>query len=317
LAYRLPALSTFRTFEAAVRHRSFAKAAQELSVTPAAVSQQMKKLESHLGVLLFVRGPNALQLTEDGLAMYPKIREGLESFAAGVEATRHRLRQTLNVTVPPAFATRWLIPRLARFSVACPEVSIRITSHLGNIDGPDNASAPTVALIDPRSETSEVAIRFGTGLYPDYQVEKMFTPDYVVACSPSLCHGDPPLRQPSDLSRHILIHDESIPAVEHIPNWQAWLRLAGVSGIDTGRGLRFSNAILALEAAIDGQGVAFVHQPHIEADLVAGRLVMPFALRIPSLYSYYLLTSRAATGQPVVLAFQQWLAEEIGQGTGL
>ncbi len=313
MVYQLPALSTFRTFEAAVRHLSFTKAADEMHVTPAAVSQQIKKLESYLGVALFLRNPNALELTEDGLAMYPNIRDGLDHFAAGVETTQHHRRRSLNVTAPPAFAVRWLIPRLARFSAAHPDVLIRITSNIDNIDDPDNVLEQAKTLIDPRSETSEVAIRFGTGLYPVYQVEKLITPDFVVVCSPDLCSGDQPLQQPQDLRHHILIHDESTLVVKRMPNWQTWLKLAGVSDVDIERGLRFSNAILTLEAALDGQGVAFVQKQLIEADIAAGRLLIPFALSLPSIYSYFLVISQAATKQTVVLAFQQWLRQEIGQ----
>lgn len=314
MVYRLPALSTFRTFEAAVRHLSFSKAAQELNVTPAAVSQQIKKLESYLGVALFLRSPNALTLTDDGQAMYPKIRAGLDQFAAGVEVTQHHQRRSLNVTAPPAFAARWLIPRLARFSAAHPEVLVRITSLIGNIDEPDGVLAQSTDLIDPRSESSEVAIRFGTGLYPAYQVEHLFTPDFVVACRPSLCSGDLALQQPQDVRRHTLIHDESTLVVERMPNWQTWLKRVGVSDVDVDRGLRFSNAILTLEAALDGQGVAFVQKQLIDADVAAGRLVIPFATSLPSHYAYFLLIAKTASTQPVVLAFQQWLAEEIGMG---
>lgn len=297
-----------------MRHLSFAKAAVELNVTPAAVSQQIKKLESYLGVALFLRSPNALALTDDAQAMYPKIRAGLDQFAAGVEVTQHHQRRSLNVTAPPAFAARWLIPRLARFSAAHPEVLVRITSLIGNIDEPDGVLAQSTNLIDPRSETSEVAIRFGTGLYPAYQVEKLFTSDFVVACRPSLCNGDLPLQQPQDLRRHTLIHDESTLVVASMPNWQAWLKRVGVSGVDVERGLRFSNAILTLEAALDGQGVAFVQKQLIEADVAAGRLMIPFTASLPSHYAYFLVVAKAATTQPVVLAFHQWLREEIGPG---
>jgi len=313
VVYRLPPLSTFRTFEAAVRHLSFAKAATELNVTPAAVSQQVKKLESYLGVALFVRSANALALTDDAQAMYPKIRAGLDQFAAGVELTQHHAQRALHVTAPPAFAARWLIPRLARFSAAHPEVLVRITSLIGNIDEPDAVLAQSPTLIDPRSETSEVAIRFGTGRYPAYQVDTLFTPDFVVACSPSLCKGEPPLQQPQDLSRQVLIHDESTLAIAQMPNWQIWLQRMGVTGVDVARGLRFSNAILTLEAALDGQGVALVQKPLIEADLAAGRLMIPFEVSLPSQYSYNLVIAKTATTQPVVLAFQQWLREETGQ----
>lgn len=313
MVYRLPALSTFRTFEAAVRHLSFAKAAAELNVTPAAVSQQIKKLESYLGVALFLRGPNTLTLTDDAQAMYPKIRAGLDQFAAGVELTQHHAQRALHVTAPPAFAARWLIPRLGRFSAAHPEVLVRITSLIGNIDEPDAVLVQSTNLIDPRSETSEVAIRFGTGLYPAYQVEHLFTPDFVVACSPSLCSGDLALQQPQNLSRHVLIHDDSTREVVSMPSWQSWLLKAGVSGVDVARGLRFSNAILTLEAALDGQGVALVQKQLIEADVASARLHIPFATSLPSHYAYHLVLAKTATTQPVVLAFQQWLRQEIDQ----
>lgn len=316
MGYRLPPLSTFRTFEAAARHLSFKMAAEELHVTPAAVSQQIKALETYLGLPLFVRRPNVLRLSEDGLAMYPKIRDGLDSFAAGVEATRHRRAQALNVVAPPSFATRWLVPRLARFAAAHPEVAIRISSNPDNIDGPSSQSTLPKSLIDPRSETSEVEIRYGSGLYPGYQVEMMLTPDYVLVCSPRLIDGEPPLRTPQDLARHVLIHDESIPAIDKRPNWGEWLKLAGVTGIDSQRGPRFSNSILALEAVLEGQGVALALKQQIESDVAAGRLVTPFPISLPSAYAYFLLMSKAAAAQPVVLAFRQWLRAELGPEYG-
>lgn len=316
MAYRLPPLSTLRTFEAAARFLSFKKAAEELHVTPAAVSQQIKALETWLGTPLFRRRPAALQLTEDGLALFPKIRDGLNCFADGVESVRPGKGQSLDVVAPPAFATRWLVPRLARFSVAHPQLALRISASPENIDGPQTVLAPAKEAINPRSETSEIAIRFGTGLYPGYRVEKILTPDYVLVCSPRLQTGEPPLRTPQDLGRHILIHDESIPAVEKRPNWNEWLKLAGVSGIDTERGPRFSNSILALEAVLEGQGVALILKPQVEADVAAGRLVVPFPISMPSAYAYFLVMPEAAAGQEAVRAFQQWLHTEIGVDYG-
>lgn len=316
MAYRLPPLSTFRTFEAAARHLSFKKAAEELHVTPAAVSQQIKSLETYLGVSLFQRLPKALQLTEEGLAMFPKVRDGMDSFAAAVESTRRSASLALNVTAPPSFATRWLVPRLSRFSLAHAEVAIRISSNPENIDGPQTELEMTMGANDPRLETSEVAIRFGTGVYPGYQVEKMLTPDYVLVCSPRLIDGETPLRSPADLVNHILIHDESIPSVEQRPSWHEWLKLAGVSGIDTERGPRFSNSILAQEAAAEGQGLALALRPQVEAEIAAGRLVMPFDIPMPSAYAYYLVIPQVIAERTVVLAFKNWLKTEIGAKYG-
>jgi LysR family glycine cleavage system transcriptional activator len=317
VAYRLPPLSTFRTFEAAARHLSFKKAAEELHVTPAAVSQQIKSLETYLGVSLFQRLPKALQLTEEGLAMFPKVRDGMDNFAAAVESTQRNNSLSLNVTAPPSFATRWLVPRLARFSLAHAEVAIRISSNPENIDGPQTVLEMTLDGNDPRHETSEVAIRFGTGIYPGYQVEKMLTPDYVLVCSPRLMDGETPLRTPADLVNHILIHDESIPAIEQRPSWHEWLKLAGVSGMDSERGPRFSNAILAQEAAAEGQGVALALRPQVEGEVAAGRLAIPFDIAMPSAYAYYLVIPQAIAERTVVRAFKEWLQAEIGAQYGL
>lgn len=316
MAYHLPPLSTFRTFEAAARHLSFKRAAAELHVTPAAVSQQIKSLESYLGVSLFQRLPKALQLTEEGLAMFPKVRNGMDSFAAAVECTRRDAALSLNVTAPPSFATRWLVPRLARFSLAHAEVAIRISSNPGNIDGPQTQLEMSNEANDPRQESSEVAIRFGMGVYPGYQVEKMLTPDYVLVCSPRLLEGDAALRSPADLFNQILIHDESIPVVEKRPSWDEWLKLAGVSNMDTERGPRFSNSILAQEAAAEGQGVALALKPQVEAEVTAGRLVIPFPILLPSAYSYYLVIPQGIGERRVVRAFKDWLQAEIGPQYG-
>ena len=317
MAYRLPPLSSFRTFEAAARHLSFKRAAEELHVTPAAVSQQIKSLETYLGVSLFQRLPKALQLTEEGLAMFPNVRDGMDSFAAAVESTQRGGNLALNVTAPPSFATRWLVPRLSRFSLVHAEVAIRISSNPENIDGPQTALDMTMGANDPRHETSEVAIRFGTGIYPGYQVEKMLTPDYVLVCSPRLIDGETPLRTPEDLVNHILIHDESIPAVNKRPSWHEWLRLAGINGMDTERGPRFSNSILAQEAAAEGQGVALALRQQVEAEISAGRLVMPFETAMPSAYAYYLVIPQVIAERAVVLAFKDWLKSEIGEQYGL
>ena len=316
MAYRLPPLSTFRTFEAAARHLSFKRAAAELHVTPAAVSLQIKSLETYLGVSLFQRQSKALQLTEAGLAMFPKVRSGMDSFAAAVESVRPGMGLALNVSAPPAFAMRWLVPRLARFSLAHGDVAIRISSNPENIDGGQLQPVVSLDASESRLETSEVAIRFGTGLYPACQVEKVLTPDYVLVCSPRLLHGDPPLRQPEDVAAHILIHDESIPAVEQRPSWLEWFKLANVVGPDNERGPRFSNSILVQEAAVEGQGVALALRQQVEADVAAGRLVIPFAISLPSAYAYFLVVQPLMAERPVVRAFKDWLQVEIGHQYG-
>lgn len=311
MAYRLPPLSTFRTFEAAARHLSFRKAAEELNVTPSAVSQQIKKLESYLGVALFRRETNVLQLTEHGVSMIPNVRDGLECFVAGVESTRRIRSHSLNVSAPPSFATRWLVHHVAGFSAANPNVAIRITSSLGNIDSPRTLAEMAGKPIDPRRDVAEVAICFGCGEYPGYWVEKLLMPEYVLVCSPSLLASDKPLHSLRDLRKQILIHDEMIPDAAKRPSWHEWMKRAGIRGIDTESGPRYSNSVLVHEAVLEGQGVALVIKQHVEADVAMGRLVIPFPITLPSAYAYYLVISKKDVAKPVVQVFREWINQEI------
>jgi LysR family glycine cleavage system transcriptional activator len=145
---------------------------------------------------------------------------------------------------------------------------------------------------DPRAADSELAIRYGTGHYPGFVVERLLAPDWVPVCSPRLANGERPLRSPHDLARHVLIHDETIDGEGRQPGWREWLTAAGVSGVDSERGPRFNNAVLAVEAALDGQGVALALRPLVEADLAAGRLILPFDLAVPSPFAYFLVMRR-------------------------
>ncbi|HTY99020.1 MAG TPA: transcriptional regulator GcvA [Rhodocyclaceae bacterium] len=309
MAYRLPPLPVLRAFEAAARHLSFKKAAEELHVTPAAVSQQIKALESYLDLPLFRRLTRALELTEHGAAMLPKIREGFECLAAAVEAAGEHRGGALTVTAPPSFATHWLLSRLPRFAAAHPEIALRLASSPDSVDRRGETAILDEALVDLRGEASTVAIRYGTGIYPGYWVERLFAPVYVPVCSPKLLAGRPPLRTPADLGRQVLIHDETIDDGER-PIWDAWLQAAGADDIDAERGPHFSNAALAIEAAVAGQGVALAAKPLVEDDVAAGRLAIPFAVALPSPYAYFLVTAEAVARRPPVAAFRQWLLAE-------
>lgn len=316
MAYRLPPLSALRAFESAARHLSFKKAADELHVTPAAVSQQIKALESYLDMPLFRRLPRSQELTAEAQAMLPKIREGFDCLAAAVAISRSNRGGTLHVSAPPSLAARWLVPRLSRFSAAHPEVELRLSSSLDNIDAQDAPLALKQELLDPRDDHNELAIRFGTGRYPGYRVEQLLAPDYVLVCSPRLLSGPTPLLTPDDLRHQVLIHDESIADASVRPNWREWLRLARVSEVDASRGPRFSNTVLALEAVLDGQGVALVLQPLVTADVAAGRLVIPFAIPAPSAYAYFLVIPEALADRLPVVAFRAWLLEELARSPG-
>ncbi len=309
MSYRLPPLPALRAFEAASRHLSFKKAAEELHVTPAAISQQVKALEDYLGVALFRRLTRALEITPHGAAMLPKIREGFECLAAAVETARSADDGVLTVSAPPSFASRWLIPRLARFSLAHPHVALRITGSATNTDRRDESPVLDASVAEGRGEPSKVTIRYGTGNYPGFRVEKIFSPDWVPICSPQLITAERPLATPADLRHHVLIHDETIDD-ETQASWSEWLKVAGVKGVNAQRGPRFSNAVLAAEAALDSLGVALTLRPMVEADIAAGRLIIPFDIPLRSPYAYYLVMQEAMARRPAVAAFHDWLLAE-------
>ena len=311
MTYRLPPLNALRAFEAAARHLSFKDAGEELSVTPTAISHQIRGLEEYLGFYLFRRLTRALELTREGRAMLPKVREGLECFAAAIESTRqHDAGGRLLVTSPPAFANRWLIRHLPAFTAAYPEIQLHMAASLDTIDARDVSGVSGLEGIDVRDDEAEVFIRFGHGQYDGCRVDRLFAPAYAVVCSPRLLLGMRPLNEPSDLRRHNLLHDESIMELLDRPTWAEWLQVAGVSGINPDTGTHFSDPGLVLSAAIDGVGVAIASKPLIEAEVTAGRLVVPFDIVIRRTQAYYLVAPEAIADRPIVNAFRRWLCSE-------
>jgi LysR family transcriptional regulator, glycine cleavage system transcriptional activator len=314
MTYRLPPLAALRAFEAASRHLSFKKAAEELHVTPAAISQQIKALEEYLGVTLFRRLTRALEITAPGEAMLPKVREGFECLAAAVDRSRIGGEGVLTVTAPPTFASRWLLPRLPGFNALHPDVKLRLASSGDAVDRRGGTRLVEDSPADLRQATSTLAIRYGTGNYPGYRVEQLFAPAWVPVCSPRLLESGAPLQAPADLARHVLIHDETIEDEERQPSWREWLSQAGVGGIDAERGPRFSNAVLAIGAALDGQGVALALKPLVEADVAAGRLIVPFEGSVASPYAYFLVMRKTLAARDSAVAFRDWLLGEARAG---
>jgi LysR family glycine cleavage system transcriptional activator len=305
---RLPPLNALRAFEAAARHRSFKRAAEELFVTPAAISQQVKSLEEYLGVELFRRLTRAIELTPAAEAMLPKLREGFDCFATGLaHARRAEERGRIAVEAPPNFAARWLMPRLRSFTTSYPQYDLRLIGTLRAIDNPDDDSPPDPGRADAEAR---VAVRYGKGEYPGSVVDLLFTPSYVPVCSPKLLGRGPPLRKPSDLRNHTLIHDDSSPGDEERPGWEEWLAIAGAKGVDGTRGPRFSNASLVHEAAIDGVGVALALRPLVDSDIEEGRLVVPIERAVPTDFAYYLVTPEALIAHPVASTFRRWLTAQ-------
>jgi LysR family glycine cleavage system transcriptional activator len=306
---RFPPLNALRAFEAAARHLSFKKAALELHVTPGAVSHQVKLLEDYLGAPLFRRLTRALELTSEAQAMLPKVRGGLDSLVEAVERARARRGHgTLTVVAPPNFAARWLIPRLARFTDAHPELDLHLASSPNTIDTGDEGHE--VPATDAAGDAPLAMVRFGDGRYPGSRVDEVFSAVYVPVCSPKLLQRGKPLRTPDDLRFHTLVHDDTEMEEGARPSWSDWLQAVGATEVDASRGPRFSNASLAFEAALEGIGVALVMKPLVRPEIEAGRLVFPFDITAPASFSYYLVTSEASAEDRALEEFRRWLLAE-------
>ncbi len=296
MSSRLPPLNALRAFEAAGRHLSLTRAAEELHVTPAAVSHQIKTLEDYLGVKLFRRMNRALLLTDAGQACLPRLRQGFEHLAEAVDAARLQIaHQALTVSVAPSFGSKWLVPRLDHFYAEYPGVDVRVDA--------------STRLVDPLREDIDLCIRYGQGNYPGLHVECLIADEVSPVCSPDLLKGDKAPQTPQDLRHQTLLHAD-LPFKDGYPDWRMWLAAAGVKNVDVDRGPRFSMASMAVQAAISGQGVALAGRVLVEDDIRAGRLVNPFEVRFPVKFAYYLVCPEAITREPRIVAFVNWLKEE-------
>jgi LysR family glycine cleavage system transcriptional activator len=298
VAPRLPPLTALRAFEAAARHLSFTKAAAELHVTQAAVSHQIRTLEDHLGMPLFQRRNKAVLLTEAGQLCLPGVREGFARFAEAIDGLRAlKTDNVLSVTTPPSFAAKWLVPRLERFRSANPDIEVRIDA--------------STHLVDFARETIDAGIRYGAGTYAGLTSEAMFGTEAFPVCSPRLRKGSRPLRTPTDLKWHTLLHTDWLARNEE-PDWRMWLLAAGVRDVDWTRGPQFNDSSVAIQAAMEGQGVALGRSALVAADLKAGRLVRPFRLSVAGRFRYYLVYLPVALKRRKVEVFREWVLAEAG-----
>jgi len=307
---RFPPLNALRAFEAAARHSSFKIAAKEMHVTPGAVSHQVKLLEEYLGVQLFRRLTRALELTTEAHAMLPKVREGLDALHAAVERVRSREEMaSLTVVTPPNFAARWLVPRLSGFTLSHPTIELHLAARQSMVDQHENG-AFVIPEADTRADSPAVMVRFGGGHYPGSRVDEVFSAVYVPVCSPRLLEGEHPLRKPDDLRHHTLLHDDTVVEEGARPSWNDWLQSVGVTDIDATRGPHFSDAALAMDAAIEGMGVTLAIKSLVTSEIETGRLAVPFDIASPTGYAYYLVTPESAVDIRAVSAFRDWLLDE-------
>ena len=301
MSRRLPPLNSLRAFEAAARYLSFTKAAEELHVTAAAVSQQVKILEEYFNVPLFRRLTRALMLTDAGQSVLPVLQEGFDKLAEADRLLRNRQdERVLTVSVPPSFGAKWLVPRLDRFRQAHPEYDVRIDA--------------TDVKVDFRQDNTDIALRYGRGNYKGLIAERLLSEFVIPVCSPDLQQGEHPLKKPDDLRYHTLLHVEWKMENEAAPNWRMWLRAAGNEDIDSDRGPRFSLETMAVQAASEGQGVALASSALVSDDIAAGRLVRPFpdTGKHETEFCYYVVYPKVHLERPKVKAFRDWVISEVG-----
>jgi LysR family glycine cleavage system transcriptional activator len=293
---RLPPLNALRAFEAAARHLNFSRAADELSVTPGAVSQQIQNLEDYVGAALFKRTPKGLLLTDAAQTALPALREAFDRLAEAASLLTAAVDgRRLTLTAPPSFAAKWLVPRLGAFEQAHPQVDVWLSAG--------------IELVDLTAGEVDVAIRYGSGRYPGLEVARLLGEEVIPVISPELL-AEQPLQAPDDLKNHVLLHDGSPDLDDSCPDWPMWLAARGVRGVDGNRGPRFNQSSLVIEAAVNGRGVALAKRTLALADLEAGRLVAPLQIATALDFAYYLVHSKAKGRLPQVKAFISWIEAE-------
>lgn len=302
-------LNALNAFEVAARHESFSKAAEELNVTPAAVSQQIRMLEDLMGVQLFHRLNRGLALTGAGRSGLAKLQDGLRNVNQAVQQIRSEpANSVLDVWMAPSFASKWLMPRLSRFVKQYPDIDLRISASSDFID--TDASAPSLSKGILQKHSVDIAIRFGSGNYPGCRVERLMNVTALPLCSPALLNNkDNPLLTPDDLAHHLLLHDDT--AYEGRPDWPTWLKAVGLGHIDGERGMRFNRVSLALAAAIEGQGVVLTLEQLAADDVSKGRLVTPFKHKVALSHAYHIVSLEDSIDNEQVVAFRQWLFDEV------
>lgn len=295
MARTLLPLNALRVFESAARHLSFSRAAEELAVTPGAVSQQIRQLEDIIRAPLFKREAKGLQLTDLGRSAMPLVAEGLDRLrdASALMREPPRRRQ-VSISVAPSFASKWLMPRMDDFHRHHPEVEVWVSADMAPV-------AFDQGQID-------LAIRYGPGHYPGHVSERLLIESVLPVCAPALMQGANPIRTPADLVHHVLLHDMSGDGDPGRPDWPMWLMARGVRHADARRGSRFNQSAMLIEAAVAGRGVALAKRTLAQADLAAGRLIAPFHDGGAVVgFAYHLVHPKDRPLSPSARAFTDWL----------
>ena len=288
---RIPASGALLAFEAAARLGSFARAAEALNVSQSAISHRVRELEAQLSTGLFLRVSDGLALTDAGRRYLPHVREAITNLRAGAEALGSaRTDTSLTVSVSPNFASKWLVPRLGRFIEAHPDIDLRISAAMSHVDlGTDDV---------------DVAVRHGDGDWDYLDVTRLCVESLFPVCSPSLLDDRRLPWAPTELTRLPLLHDRARD------DWRHWLGLFDVDHGQLDRGPVFSDASLAIDAAVAGQGVALARSALVALDLAGGRLVRPCTETVPARFAYWIVCTRPASQLPKITRFRDWLLEQ-------
>jgi len=288
---RLPMLNALKSFEAAARHESFTRAAEELCVTQGAVSHQVKALEQELGLKLFNRERQRLVITESGRQYLAVVRDAFDRIAVGTERLMQRQSSgALTLSTSPDFAAKWLVHRLGRFSEAHPEIDLTVSATMHHVDF--------------AREEVDLAVRHGDGNWPGLHVERLCAEQLFPVCSPKLVAGRQRLSKPADVLKFPVLH------LEGSKDWARWLETAGVPDADRVRGPVLNRASMLIDAAADGQGIALARTTLAAWDLLNGRLVRPFAAALRLSKSYWIVGPKATATLPKVKKAREWLLAE-------
>ncbi len=290
-------LNALRAFDAAARHLSFKKAAEEISVTPAAISQQIRSLEEYLDVQLFIRDRHTLRLTTQAEMAMETLDKAFDNFEKTVDIlTESDKDNDLRLSLSPSFASKWLIPRLGRFHDDHEEIAVRVSASM--------------SLINFKNTDFDLSVRYGRGNYPGLYVEELMKEEVFPVCAPGLITGENPIQSYEDLRKVTLIHDDSSLEDESCPNWGMWLKAVGVSLPTDAKRLHFNTTQLTIEAALAGRGVALAKRTIAKDDLEKGKLVRLFDRALPVDFAYYIVCPENRREVPKVKAFINWLREE-------
>ncbi|TSE13783.1 transcriptional regulator GcvA [Mesorhizobium intechi] len=302
----LPGTRALRTFEAAARHLNFTRAADELGLTPAAVSHQVKEIEDQLDLVLFTRTSRTMRLTEAGNVLHEASIDALDLLNRAVSRARKMTRGTtlLKVTLDAQFATKWLMRRIDDFRRQRPGIELRFDI--------------TYDVRDFERDDVDIGIRFGTGRYPGLCAHRLFDNIIIPVCSPALLASGPPLNEPRDLFQHTLAHIDWSRQGVTWPNWSMWMQAAGVDDFDDSRTLVFGSSTDATQAALDGNAVALADFAMVANDLSQGRLVRPFELgiKVAPEFAYFLVYPETVKDDARIAAFREWLLEEAARTHG-